>query len=209
LLILLLAGALHLGFAGRGCKDLVREWWARLGGYMMLLTLAWLLLAGSCAFGPLLVRWVIAKLQWGSIVPAGLWVAHNYLGVKAASSAKTSGKVEKIASADTSGGRWIVRLFKSPKVLDAIARLAPYVFGMGLVLLLATAVHIGAGSFFPPGQTAKLWHSMPEATPGARLGCLVRSLLENPMGGIVSTIAGRRHNSRDRVALVIPSPGRK
>jgi len=166
MLILLLAGALHLGFAGRGCKDLVREWWARLGGYIMLLTLAWLLLAGSCAFGPLLVRWVIAKLQWGSIVPAGLWVAHNYLGVKAASSAKTSGKVEKIASADTSGGRWIVRLFKSPKVLDAIARLAPYVFGMGLVLLLATAVHIGAGSFFAPEQTAKLWHSMPEATPG-------------------------------------------
>jgi hypothetical protein len=166
MLIMLLAGALHLGLAGRGCKDLVREWWARLGGYMMLLTLAWLLLAGSCAFGPLFVRWVVAKLKWGSIVPAALWIAHNYLGVKAASSAKTSGKIEKIASADTSGGRWIVQLFKSPKVLDAIARLAPYVFGMGLVLLLATAVHIGAGMFFSPEQTAKLWHSMPEATPG-------------------------------------------
>jgi hypothetical protein len=166
MLIMLLAGALHLGFAGRGCKDLVREWWARLGGYMMLLTLAWLLLAGSCAFGPLLVRWVIAKLKWASIVPAALWIAHNYLGVKAASSAKTSGKVEKIASSDTSGGRWIVQLFKSPRVLDAIARLAPYVFGMGLVLLLATAVHIGAGMFFAPEQTSKLWHSMPEAIPG-------------------------------------------
>jgi hypothetical protein len=166
MLIMLLAGALHLGFAGRGCKDLVREWWARLGGYMMLLTMAWLLLAGSCAFGPLLVRWVVAKLKWASIVPAALWVAHNYLGVKAASSARTSGKVEKIASADTSGGRWIVQLFKSPQVLDVIARLAPYVFGMGLVLLLATAVHIGAGLFFNPIETARLWHSMPEATPG-------------------------------------------
>jgi hypothetical protein len=166
MLIMLLAGALHLGLAGRGCKDLVREWWARLGGYMMLLTLAWLLLAGSCAFGPLFVRWVIAKLKWASIVPAALWVAHNYLGVKAASSAKTSGKVEKIASADTSGGRWIVQLFKSARVLDAIALLAPYVFGMGLVLLLATAVHIGAGMVFAPEQTSKLWHSMPDATPG-------------------------------------------
>ena len=73
--------------ARRRSAPRIREWWARLGGYMMLLTLAWLLLAGSCALGPLLVRWVIAKLQWGSIVPAGLWVAHNYLGVKAASSA--------------------------------------------------------------------------------------------------------------------------
>jgi hypothetical protein len=144
----------------------VREWWARLGGYMMLLTMAWLLLAGSCAFGPLFVRWVIAKLKWASIVPAALWVAHNYLGVKAASSAKTSGKIEKIASADTSGGRWIVQLFKSARVLDAIALLAPYVFGMGLVLLLATAVHIGAGMVFAPEQTSKLWHSMPDATPG-------------------------------------------
>jgi len=44
--------------------------------------------------------------------------------------------------------------------------LAPYVFGMGLVLLLATAVHIGAGMFFAPEQTSKLWHSMPEAIPG-------------------------------------------
>jgi hypothetical protein len=166
MLILLLAGALHPGFAGRGCKDLVREWWARLGGYMMLLTMVWLLLAGSCAFGPLFVRWVIAKLKWASIVPAALWIAHNYLGVKAASSAKTSGKIENIASADTSGGRWIVQLFKSPRVLDAIALLAPYVFGMGLVLLLATAVHIGAGMVFAPEQTSKLWHSMPEAIPG-------------------------------------------
>jgi hypothetical protein len=163
---MLLAGALHLGLAGRGCKDLVREWWARLGGYMMLLTMVWLLLAGSCAFGPLFVRWVIAKLKWASIVPAALWIAHNYLGVKAASSAKTSGKIENIASADTSGGRWIVQLFKSPRVLDAIALLAPYVFGMGLVLLLATAVHIGAGMVFAPEQTSKLWHSMPEAIPG-------------------------------------------
>ncbi len=37
---------------------------------------------------------------------------------------------------------------------------------MGLVLLLATAVHIGAGMVFAPEQTSKLWHSMPEAIPG-------------------------------------------
>jgi len=166
MLIMLLAGALHLGLAGRGCKDLVREWWARLGGYMMLLTLAWLLLAGSCTFGPLLLRWVLAKLKWASIVPAALWIAHNYLGVKAANSPKTSGKVEKVKSADVSGGRWIVQLFKGPRVLDTIARMAPYVFGMGLVLLLATAVHIGAGLFFDPVRTSKLWHSMPTVPPG-------------------------------------------
>ena len=166
MLIMLLSGALHLGLAGRGCKDLVREWWARLGGFMILLTLAWMLLAGCCAFGPLFVRWVLFKLKWATIVPAALWVAHNYLGVKAANSAKTSGKLEKIKSEDTSGGRWIVQIFKTPQFLDAIARLAPYVFGLGLALLLATAVHIGSGIFFNPVVTAKLWHSPSAAAPG-------------------------------------------
>jgi predicted acylesterase/phospholipase RssA len=160
MLIMLLAGALHMGLAGRGCRDLVREWWARLGGYLMLLTLTWLLLAGACAFGPLLVRWVIFRLRWKSIVPALLWVAHNYVGVRAANSARTSGRDDKAKAGNGANGSWISRL-KSPLVLDAIARLAPYVFGMGLVLLLATAVHIGAGLYFDRTQTLALWHLAP------------------------------------------------
>ena len=157
MLIMLISGALHLGLAGRGSRDLVREWWARLGGYMMLLPLGWMFLAGSCAFGPLLVRWLLFKLKWVSIVPALLWMAHNYLGVKAANSAKTSGKREKVKSSDTSGGRWIVQLFKEPRVLNVIAIMAPYVFGLGLVLLVGTAVHVGSGLYFDHDRTLSLW----------------------------------------------------
>ena len=159
MLIMLLAGCLHLGLAGRGCRDLVREWWARLGGYMMLLTMAWILLAGSCAFGPLLVRWVLFKLKWGSIVPAVLWIAHNYLGVKAASSPKTAGPGAKAKSVNGGEGSWITNLFTTHRVLDTIALIAPYVFGMGLVLLLATAVHIASGMFSSlRAETVSLWH---------------------------------------------------
>ncbi|MGA8152619.1 MAG: patatin-like phospholipase family protein [Terriglobales bacterium] len=165
MLIMLLSGALHLGLAGRGSRDLVREWWARLGGYLMLLTLSWVFLAGSCAFGPLLVRWVVFKLKWGSIVPAILWIAHNYLGVKAANSPETSGKVEKVKSAEAAAGSWFSQLFTAPKVLDAVARLAPYVFAMGLILLLATAVHIGAGLFFDRPGTLFLWHLSSNSAP--------------------------------------------
>ncbi len=166
MLIMLLSGAVHQGLAGRGCRDLVREWWARLGGYLMLLTLAWLLLSGSCAFGPLLVRWVLFKLKWGSIVPAVLWIAHNYLGVKAASSAKTSGQVAKGKSANGGDGSWIVRLFKAPRALDIIAIMAPYVFGLGLVLLATTAVQIGAGMFFARTHTVSLWRLTHAVAPG-------------------------------------------
>jgi len=166
MLIMLLAGALHMGLAGRGCRDLVREWWARLGGYLMLLTLAWMLLAGACTFGPLLVRWILFKLQGWSMVPAVLWIAHNYLGVQAAKNPKTSGEKGKINPANGADGSRIGRLLKSPQVLDRIARLAPYVFGMGMVLLLATAVHIVAGLFFDPVRTIQLWHPMPALPAG-------------------------------------------
>ncbi len=158
MLIMLLAGTVHMGLAGRGCKDLVREWWARLGGYLMLLTLAWLLLAGACAFGPLLVRWVLFKLRWGSIVPAVLWMVHNYLGVKAANSPRTAGPGAKAKSANGSGGSWIANLFTTSRMLDIIALIAPYVFGMGLVLLLATAIHIVSGTLSNLAETARLWH---------------------------------------------------
>ncbi len=164
-LIMLLAGALHLGLAGRGCRDLVREWWARLGGYLMLLTLGWMLLAACCIFGPLGLRWVLAKLKWGSIVPAVLWIAHNYLGLKAARSATTSGRNEKAKSAKASDTSWMVRLLKNPQVLDRLARFAPYVFAVGMILLLATAVHIVAGLFFCFDRTALLWRSISAAAP--------------------------------------------
>jgi Patatin-like phospholipase len=155
MLIMLLAGALHLGLAGRGCRDLVREWWARLGGFLMLLILAWMLLAGSSAFGPLLVRWIVYKLQGWSVIPVLAWVVHNYLGVKAANSARTTGLPDKAKSTNAS---WMVELFKGPRGLDMIAIAAPYVFGMGLILLLATAVHIGWGVFSDPACTSSLWH---------------------------------------------------
>ncbi len=158
MLIMLLAGCVHLGLAGRGCRDLVREWWARLGGYMMLLTIAWILLAGSCAFGPLLVRWVLFRFRWASIVPAILWIVHNYLGLKAAKSPKTAGPAAKAKSANGGEGSWIAKLFTVPRALDIIALIAPYVFGAGLVLLLATAVHIVSGMFFNSAETMSLWH---------------------------------------------------
>ncbi|HTA22597.1 MAG TPA: patatin-like phospholipase family protein [Terriglobales bacterium] len=160
MLVMLACGAFHQGLTGRGLRDLVREWWARLGGYMMILTAAWLLVASICVFGPLLMLWIWVKLQSWSLVPAALWVLHNYLGIKAAKSAATSGKPGKPKPAeqdDTGIAGKIIAALKSPKVLDALAKAAPYVFAIGLLLLLSTAVHIGSGLAFDPGDTKTLW----------------------------------------------------
>jgi len=168
MLVLLTVGTLHVGLVGRGSMDLVREWWARLGGYLTLTTLGWLLLAGTCAFGPLAVRWGLFRLKGWSIGAALLWVVHNYLGLKAASSPRVSGTVTSVAKAKENrdanacqdageSPSKIMQALKSPQVLNSLAKAAPYVFMVGLVLLLSTGVHVAIGLIFNFGDTSELW----------------------------------------------------
>jgi predicted acylesterase/phospholipase RssA len=170
MVVILLVGTLHVGLVGRGSMDIVREWWARLGGYLTLITLGWLLLAGACAFGPLAVRWGLFELRGWSVGAAGLWVLHNYLGLRAASSARTSGKAGSVphnkaadggnACEEEEGERKqsrIMKALKSPRVLNGLAKIAPYVFIVGLVLLLSTAVQIATGLVFNLNDTVELW----------------------------------------------------
>ena len=169
MLIMLLAGTLHVGLVGRGSMDVVREWWARLGGYLTLLTLGWLLLAVTCAFAPLGLRWALFELKgWKSVSAGLLWVLHNYLGLKAASSGRIGGKEAtnpnakreadaKSCEGPEDKGSGIIEVIKSPRILNALAKAAPYVFIVGLVVLLATAVQIATGLVFKPDLTKELW----------------------------------------------------
>jgi predicted acylesterase/phospholipase RssA len=168
MVIILIVGTLHVGLVGRGSMDLVREWWARLGGYLTLMTLGWLLLAGTCAFGPLAVRWGLFGLKGWSISAVLLWVLHNYLGLKAASSARTAGVATSVAKAKANqevnlcqdgeeNPSRIMSALKSPRLLNPLAKAAPYVFIVGLVLLLSTAVQVATGLVFSVGDTAEVW----------------------------------------------------
>lgn len=169
MVIMLTAGTLHIGLVGRGSMDVVREWWARLGGYLTLITLGWLLLAGTCVFAPLGLRWALFELRgWKSVSAAVLWLLHNYLGLKAASSSRISGK-EAVdpKTTQTDAGQpceapgkkdsAIMGWLKSPVVLNALAKGAPYVFIVGLVFLLGTAVQIATGLVFDLAETKELW----------------------------------------------------
>ncbi len=168
--VMCLVGVFHIGLVGRGSMDVVREWWARLGGYVSLLTFGWLLLAATCVFAPLVVRWAIFHFPKTSISAAVLWVIHNILGVTAANSPKTSGKandanVKKAAIRDTTDngtGSGIKSALASPKVLSLLAKVAPYVFLVGLILLVSTVVHVASGFWFDEQiydhPAAKVWH---------------------------------------------------
>src|SRR5450432_2005799 len=161
--LLLLTAVLHLGLLGRGCMDVVREWWARLGGFLMLFALGWLVLASMAAFGPLLMRAAFGQVHLRKGISALVaWALSNWAGLAAAKSPKTGRNIKsQQAQKDAlQNSHWTTRLggvLKSPKLLDVVARVAPYIFAVGLFLLLATAVQIGTGMVFDPASTRLLW----------------------------------------------------
>ena len=158
LLLLMLVAALHLGLMGLGCTDLVREWWARLGGYLMLVTLAWLALMGTVAFAPLLVKWCLLHIPKISVSAVIAWVLSNWGGLAAAKSGHTNGRGKKTPAKAEELRNRVSSYFLSRKGLEILARVAPYVFGVGLLLLLSTAVHIGTGLVAAPTQTRMVWN---------------------------------------------------
>ena len=204
MVITLLTGTLHIGLVGRGSMDVVREWWARLGGYLTLITLGWLLLAGTVVLAPLGLRWGLWELRnWHSISisAALLWVAHNYLGLKAAASGRVSGKQASASPAQKGGGAscegqegkgsGIMEALKSPAVLNALAKTAPYVFIAGLVVLLSTAVHIATGLAFEKTfkDTKELW-SFGSNANWSELSGTYWNVLQNAPAGWLAGLGG-------------------
>jgi len=121
--IMLLAGVVHIGLMGRGMSDGHREWWARLGGWMTIYSICWLLLFMTTVYLPV----YLARL-WDAHVPRFttatlLWVISTAYGV-------LFGK-----SKDTSGSKLSAPLSK--KMLGYIARLTPYIFIVGLLSALS------------------------------------------------------------------------
>ncbi len=137
---LLLAGTLHTGLAKFALTFEVHEWWARLGGWLMLWSLSWSALFGVALFAP----WVVEKVEgylWakGALILA--WLVHSGYGALLGWSKKTGGK-----SLDDLGG-------KSSWVREVVARAAPFVFAAGLLVLVACGVHALAAMERIPGSS--------------------------------------------------------
>lgn len=157
-LLMLLGGVLQLGLLGRGCVDLVREWWARVGGSLILSVLAWLLIFGIVVFGPLAVRVLLnTKIGTGLNLSALLtWLASIPGGIGAGKSPQTSGQ-----SKAADGSSKVTALLKSQPVKEVVAKVAPYVFLVGLLVILSTVVHYVVGLCFAAEKTRELWsHSL-------------------------------------------------
>jgi len=156
LFLLQLVAVLQLGLVGHDCLDLVREWWARVGGSLMLMTIGWLVVFGIVVFGPLGIRLLFNTRTGTGLNAWGLlmWLASTVAGIGAGKSPQTSGQ-NKSGGGGASGK--IMDLLKSPKGKEIVAKVAPYVFIAGLLVILSTIVHYVAGLCFRHGETQNLW----------------------------------------------------
>jgi hypothetical protein len=109
----------HIGLMGRYFSHDSREWWARLGGWVLLVALVWAAVFSIVFLAPAFFRWANqAFIAAGGVT----WVLSTAAGVLFGRSARTSG---------ANGKKW----------RNLAAQLMPYVFVVGLLGLLSFGLH--------------------------------------------------------------------
>jgi len=124
----LLSVLLLIGLIGRTFKDSRREWLARLGAWAGLYMLLWLVFVGGSLFGVVILKWLVAKL-WAGIPALGAWLGTSAWSVLAGNSSKTAG------AKDDKGP-------SSFSVLEIVAKVGPYIFVIGLLILLSALAQV-------------------------------------------------------------------
>ena len=127
-LAFLLAGTLHIGLAKFELRNEIHEWWARLGGWLMLWGLFWSALFGLAIFVPLVVfklstTYLSGPALWAKRAVILGWIVHSGLGARLGWSKSTSGSPS------------------SKSLKELVAKAAPFVFVAGLLIAVSTAAH--------------------------------------------------------------------
>ncbi len=116
IMVIIFTAVLHVGLLGRAFEEKHRQWWSRLGAWLMIYALVWIFGFAVSLYSPAAVRYL--PTVWGGI---GLgWVGSTMAGLW--------------ASRGTGTGAFSRRIRK----LLVIA--APYIFIAGLIVLLALGV---------------------------------------------------------------------
>ncbi len=143
LIVVVLMGTVsfHIGLMGADFFDASREWLARIGAILALVSAAWVAFLSLALYGP---YWM-AKLglTYGSVALAMIvgWLGSTMFGVSAGTGAATGAKP----------GEPEKRGWK-----DSLVGLAPAVFMIGLLILISGAVHYSLGAFVTKNYTQPL-----------------------------------------------------
>jgi len=125
LVIFCLILVLHQGLMARLLRVSQLEWWARMGGYVLLVASAWAGIHILLIYTPPLINMLGSKF----IAAGGIaWAAHSLAGILLGKSAATS------KQDNAQWKEWIIRA-------------APYVFVLGVLVAISYGVHILMGNF--------------------------------------------------------------
>ena len=120
LLVVSLIVTVHIGTARDLFSEMHREWWARLGGFVLLAGGAWAFLFATAFYAPPIIKW----LGNGGLVILAAWAGTSGAGALIANRA--------VPQEDTD---------KPSKIQPLLMKLAPWLFVTGLAFLVAAAVY--------------------------------------------------------------------
>jgi hypothetical protein len=128
---------LAAGLVGRNYPDWLREWLARVRAWSMLFGLGWLAYFGISLLGPSIFDWfntteykkLAASIKWSAVFA---WLATTAGSVMAGNSKKATGTPEDSSFA-----------------LNLLAEAGPYVFVLGLLIILSEIADWGFHSTYP------------------------------------------------------------
>jgi len=127
--MMLIAGVLHIGLMGRGMTDAHREWWGRLGGWLLIYAFCWFALFLIAVYFPAglgqFLAWEQQRHPNHPLTFTGVlvWIASTAYGVA-------------FGKSDRSGEPKLDASYRE-KLLHYLAKVAPYVFILGLLLGLS------------------------------------------------------------------------
>jgi hypothetical protein len=137
LLAFSLSITLLIGLIGQSSIEGIREWWSRAAAWLCIYSFGWGIVVSAAVYGPLAIAWIAAKDitdqdNWAKVTAAATWLVATLGGLLAAKSGRSKGD-DKIRSAETS---------TTDKAINMLAVFGPYVFVVGLVLGVATLLHL-------------------------------------------------------------------
>ncbi|MGB7845505.1 MAG: hypothetical protein WBL63_07805 [Candidatus Acidiferrum sp.] len=129
ILMMLLAGLLHIGMMGRGMTDAHREWWGRLGGWLVIYAFCWVFLFLIAVYFPYglgqFLGWEQQRHPHHSLTFTGVlvWIGSTIYGVV-------------FGKSDWSG-KLISALPYRDRLLHYLAKVTPHIFILGLLMGLS------------------------------------------------------------------------
>jgi hypothetical protein len=153
-LVWIIGVSLHIGLMGSDMPDGAREWFARIGAQLGIVSVAWAGWFALAVFGPYWMALLAVGYVKTTMAAAAGWIATTVGGVLAGRSGKTQGQPKEGEPAHKTA-------------LEYVGMIAPTVFLVGFLLLISFGVHQAVAALAERGGVPLYAEQLPVQIPGA------------------------------------------